>query len=203
MWSTTLYVSVEARGSYRRGHVSINGSILVGADATVRNIIFICNRLKDDALRLKEEEDSTIRKCRDKMNSIQSKYNLLYIRRQHRSGVSWSQVLICLERLDQYYFEELIGTSLRIGPSGQFCAFANDGSILVPWNFISEWIHFVTCTFFWPVTFQQTNTSENFCINTILPGHHIFHVICSFRCAFPVLSILHWAIKFYDLKLRQ
>mmetsp|Transcript_12070 Transcript_12070/g.15737 ORF Transcript_12070/g.15737 Transcript_12070/m.15737 type:complete len:491 (-) Transcript_12070:559-2031(-) len=138
MWSTTLYVSVEARGSYRRGHVSINGSILVGADANVRNIIFICNRLKDDALRLKEEEDSTIRKCRDKMNSIQSKYNLLHIRRQHRSGVSWSQVLICLERLDQYYFEELIGTSLRIGPSGQFCAFANDGSILVPWNFISE-----------------------------------------------------------------
>jgi len=141
--ASTVTISVEALGSYRRAVVTKDGIIRVGADITAESLIATCQRLSEEAASRREKAEETDLKCRDLMKRVKDTFELLYLRRQPRSTVTSDQILSSLGRLlamrqnlreHEIIKSQLHRNSLRIAASGQLCQLGSDGSIVLPWD---------------------------------------------------------------------
>lgn len=141
--ASTVTISVEAFGSYRRAVVTKDGIIRVGADITAESVIATCQRLSEEAASKREKAEERDLKCRDLMKRVKDTFELLYLRRQPRSTVTSDQILNSLGRLlemrqnlreHEIIKSQLYRNSLRIAASGQLCQLGSDGSIVLPWD---------------------------------------------------------------------
>mmetsp|Transcript_12606 Transcript_12606/g.17588 ORF Transcript_12606/g.17588 Transcript_12606/m.17588 type:complete len:165 (-) Transcript_12606:1070-1564(-) len=136
-----ILVTVESSHQCRRGLVTRDGSIRVGAGMIGENILGAISRLSIEARAKLLEERENRERCKEAIDRAQWEFG---VNRVYRAGmvlVTTDQLMDCLSRLlaadekDRAQIKyHLAGNSLGVAGAGQRCHLDDDGSVVVPWD---------------------------------------------------------------------
>ena len=159
-----IQVIVESEFSCRRGMVTNEGDIRVGAGMSPQSILASISQLSERAYEKKRSEEEILTgKCHPLMEQIRAQFGIHPIYRVRVSTVTSDEMHQCLQRLldrlytfhnttnntttstdvfhenkqdgEESFHQRLLGHSLGITSKGQFCHLGDDGSIVVPCDF--------------------------------------------------------------------
>ena len=159
-----IQVIVESEFSCRRGMVTNEGDIRVGAGMSPQSILASISQLSERAYEKKRSEEEILtEKCHPLMEQIRAQFGIHPIYRVRVSTVTSDEMHHCLQRLldrlctfhnttnntttstdvfhenkqdgEDSFHQRLLGHSLGITSKGQFCHLGDDGSIVVPCDF--------------------------------------------------------------------
>lgn len=132
----TLSVESSSR-SGRRALVTKEGSIRIGAAFLEDEVRLAISKLAGPARKQAYQNEQERERCKQAIHQIQWQVGLEAVYRSG-VGVNNSQFLDCLARILQLEDERLkinlTGNSLGIACSGNFCHLADDGSVVIPYD---------------------------------------------------------------------
>lgn len=140
-----LNVVVEDDSVCRRAKVTQSGHIQVGVDVSLADCIKAITNFSNLARTRSWTNEEALRRCSEASTAVQLQLGLQKVYRTTTDMVPHDDYLDCLSRVETLWHQEqnhvqlwqaLMGNSLGIAANGQHCHLADDGSIVIPQNWI-------------------------------------------------------------------
>jgi hypothetical protein len=153
-----LVVTVESSTACRRGTVTKDGTIRVGATMSASEVRGAISKLAVPARKRMIQDQTDRKQCQVLMDQVQAAFGLQRVYRAGMVAVSHHQLMDCLERMiqlssassnhnnnlnindddddmsTQHLKHKLAGNALGVAGSGQFCHLGDDGSLIIPFD---------------------------------------------------------------------
>ena len=137
-----LQLVVETEQACRRAKINDDGTIRVGAGMKKRQLLLSLSDLNLDARQKMKDRNQNLTRLNEVIAMAQSQFGIMRIYREAKSTVTLDQMIECLARLlqevptDSGELLKLAGQSLGITGCGRFCHVADDGSFVIPCDWI-------------------------------------------------------------------